>query len=141
MIAPEQQGAAFCLEALAPVMAVLYPAIEAADQHARDYFGDGSVDAALYPNIVRYHVKLALGVRGLSAVDDDSPVLHHHVLANNGLFLEYGPRRLRIRKSDRQSLPPAASKAMKDFYQQDSLFRSDRNPESRPSLGYFDGCR
>jgi len=103
-------------------MAILYPAIEAADQSARDFFGERPIDSALYPNLVRYHLKRALAARGLVAVDDDELVLEHKVLANNGLLLTYGSRLIRIRKSDRGTLPAAASQTMRDFYEQGSLF-------------------
>lgn len=126
MIGPDDQGAEATLEALAPVVEVVFPAAEAAIQSSREFFPEGqAVDAALFPNLVRYHIKVALNSRGLTAVEEDEPLLKHEILPNNGLYLEYGPRRIRIRKADHGGLPVAASRSLRDFYQQDSLFAED----------------
>jgi hypothetical protein len=123
MIEPEGQGAAETLKAIGPVINVAYPAIEAAVQESRAFFPeDRPVDAALFPNLVRYHVKVALNARGLEAVEEDKPLLKHEILPNNGLYLEYGPRRIRIRKADHGGLPVASSSSLRDFYEQGSLF-------------------
>lgn len=123
MIEPEDQGAAKTLAELAPVIAILFPAIEAAVHESRDFFPEDSpVDAALFPNLVRYFVKVSLNARGLVAVEEDQPLIKHEILPNNGLYLEYGRRRIRIRKADHGGIPIASSGSLRDFYEQDSLF-------------------
>jgi hypothetical protein len=123
MVRPGDQGAAKTLQALDPVIKVVYPALEAAVHESREFFPeDRPIDSALFPNLVRYFVKVALTARGLTAVEEDQPLLKHEILPNNGLYLEFGPRRIRIRKADNGGLPAAASRSLADFYQQDTLF-------------------
>jgi hypothetical protein len=122
MIEPNSQGAEATLAALAPVLAEVYPVTEAAVHFARDFFGeDEKIDSSLFPNLVRYSIKVALNQRGLEAVEEDGTHLNHEILANNGLFLRYGSRHIRIRKADHGSLPTATSTTLKNFYEQRSM--------------------
>lgn len=122
MIEPTAQGAEATLDELLPVLPLIYRALEGAVQQGREFFGDNEIDRPLFPNLVRYHVKLALNKRGLTVVDDNEPHLDHKILANNGLLLEYGPRHVRILKADHGALPaPGISRTKQQFYEQLSL--------------------
>lgn len=109
---------------------MVYRSIEAAVQLATEFFGeDSAIDRPLFPNLVRYYVKLDLSRRGLQVVDDDEPHFQHKILANNGLYLTYGDRRARILKADNGCLPaPGASIAKQHFYDQGTLFQGTAVP-------------
>jgi hypothetical protein len=122
MIKPDAQGAEATLAELSPIMPTIYRTIEGAVQQGLEFFGDDPVDATLLPNLVRYYAKETLGAAGLRVVDDGEPVLAHRILPNNGLYLEYGERRIRILKADHGGLPaPGLSHAKQQFYEQLSL--------------------
>lgn len=122
MIEPIAQGAEETLAELSPLLSVIYPIAEAAIQESRDFFGDDEkIDRSLFPNLVRYHIKIALNRRGLQAVDEDGTHLDHTILSNNGLFLRFGSRHIRIRKADHGGLPEPNSAALRDFYEQRSM--------------------
>jgi len=124
MITPDAQGADATLEVLAPFLAEVFPILEAATAQASDFFADGELDRALYPNLVRFHAKQALEGRPFEIVDEETDRLEHEVLANNGLLLRYGAREVRIRKAVDGSIPAPTSQTLKDFYEQPSLFGS-----------------
>jgi hypothetical protein len=121
VLRPEDQTPEATIEALGSIWPIVYPAMEGAVQQALEFFGDGAIDRPLFPNLVRYHVKVALNSGGLTVVDedDDQPRLEHSILSNNGLLLAYDHRRIRIRKADHGELPgPGHSETLRRFYQQ-----------------------
>ncbi len=127
MISPEAQGAQATLEALRALLSELWAMLDAATTEAAHYdgFQDESPDRALYPNMVRFHLKKALQSHRLEAVEEDEHRLEHEVLPNNGLQLHYGPWDIRIRKAVQGTIPAPTSQTLKDFYEQPSLFGAD----------------
>lgn len=130
MIGTESQGADATLDELAPFLDGIYEMVEGAVQEGVAYFDTGDeiarLDPVLFPSLVRYHVKVALELRGMAAVDDeDEAGFDHEILANNGLLLTVGSRRIRIRKADHGHLPIPTSETLRTFYEQDALFKQE----------------
>lgn len=106
------------LEELRRELALVYEAIEAATQVAREFFEEyrgRDLDRILAPHIVRSEVKHFLESRG-QEVEEMEP----EVLANNGLLYHSGRFSLRILKAQDGVLPaPGPSERRQAFYDQE----------------------
>ena len=114
----------------------IYAGVEAAIEQTRDFFPEEKpVDAALAPNLVRYYVK--------EYIDSKSPAnsqpsisyeFNRESLPNNGLFVHFGPYRIRILKADEGDLPlPGPSRARRRFYQQTLPLWAEVSGEDKPN--------
>jgi hypothetical protein len=125
------------LKELSPVLPFIYRGVEEAIERTRDFFPEGKpIDAALAPNLVRYHVKEYIDHK--SSADSRlsvSSTFEREPLPNNGLFLHFGPYRIRILKADEGELPlPGPSRARRRFYQQTLPLWAQVSGEDRPNL-------
>lgn len=126
------------LQELSPVLPFIYRGLEEAVEQTRDFFPEEKpVDAALAPNLVRYFVKEYIDHK--SSADSRLSVsnkFERESLPNNGLFLHYGPYRIRILKTDEGELPlPGPSRARRRFYQQTlPLWAQVSGEDLRPNL-------
>jgi hypothetical protein len=125
-VIPESQEALSDLSQLIPVV---YSALEAAIQSAREFFdreGNRPIDPYLAPCLVRYYAKRFLIDAGCNAEyeddvehDEGDGEFKFHNLSNNGLALTSEKYQIRIWKSDDGKLPvPGPSQPRRAFFQQ-----------------------
>ena len=115
---PEQE-----LEAIGPLIPLLFEAFEAATERACQFFEPNSpVDSCLFPELVRYFMKGTLADK-VEVVQD----FEREAVGHNGLSVIFRGRRIRMWKAHDDELPPAgSSRAKRGFLnQQLALFLSE----------------
>jgi hypothetical protein len=104
------------LDRLGPLILTLYEAFEAATQEGRQYFETRGrpINADLFPDLVRYHVKEFLDDRCQLLINFEREDTNR-----NGLRFAYRNRRYRMWKSDDDALPaPGKSQSKLEFLNQ-----------------------
>lgn len=106
------------LKELAPIISVIYDALEFGTYQAREYFARNKQPFSSYlaSDIARYQIIQTLKLHSIQAEIEDLTI---QSLALNGVLIKFKNFNIRILKAQDGQLPtPGPSKARQDFYNQ-----------------------
>ena len=127
-------SASEALAELAPLIPVIYQALEIGAQKACEYFEqeEKDLDTSLAPSIVRFQAKHYLDEHGHEAIQEED--YDREGVRNNGLAVFYRGIHLRIWKASHDKLPAGLSKSRQEFFaQQLTLFPSENASVLQPT--------